>query len=93
MGVSSQLILHSFSQCVHSSCGCLSRPGFPARPFCSAFTLTVGSSRSQDPLAEGPISLYLAHHVHHLPPPSHDCHIIKSFPALFGTEVNPMHVN
>lgn len=51
--------------------GCLSRPGFPARPFCSASILTTSLSSSQDPFDREEASLSWAHHVHHLLPPSH----------------------
>lgn len=87
MGGSSQFTVHSFPHCVHSSLGCLSRPGFPARPFCSAPPSPLGSSRSQDPSGpEGAASPNSAH----LLPAGYGC---MAFLISSETEVNSMHLD
>lgn len=84
----SQFTARSFPHCIHSSLGCLSRPGFPARPFCCASTLTTRLFQAPDPSGrEGAPSLSSAR----LPPanrlPRHSL-----FPMPFGTEVNSVHI-
>lgn len=77
---------HSLLPAVRSQLSrCLSRPGFPARPFCSASTLTTSPCQVPGPLGQRGGLLSTAHH---FPLPSCDCHTIPS-PLWDGSKFNP----